>query len=158
MVGHDVTLLIELLKLASLINRPMREDVAEPNQLSINELRVLMCLGGEGPLAGQDVSQLMSMPPMNVSRALAALEARGWTERVSNRANRRRRPVQLSEAGWIAYRALIPDVRSVARRLLAGLGKAERQHLAHMFNRLIAQLEAWEFSAGTGQRRGSTSA
>ncbi|HEX7759330.1 MAG TPA: MarR family transcriptional regulator [Caulobacteraceae bacterium] len=143
--GQNVALLIELLKLASIIGRPMKEAVADPHELSTNELRVLMCLAGEGPLAGQDISMIMSIPPMNVSRALAVLSERGWTEQASNKGNRRRRPVQLSPAGWQAYRALLPDVRLVARRLFASLEREERQHLAHIFNRLIAQVEAWEF-------------
>lgn len=145
--GQNVKLLIELLKLASIIGRPMKEAVADPHELSTGELRVLMCLAGEGPLAGQDISKIMSIPPMNVSRALAVLDQRGWTEQAPDQGNRRRRPVQLSKAGWKAYRAMIPDVQLVARRLFASLKGEERQHLAHLFNRLIAQVEAWDFVA-----------
>lgn len=151
--GQNVKLLIELLKLASIISRPMKEAVADPHGLSTSELRVLMCLAGEGPLAGQDISKIMSIPPMNVSRALAVLDLRGWTEQAPDQGNRRRRPVQLSKAGWKAYRAMIPDVQLVARRLFASLEREERQHLAHIFNRLIAQVEAWDFVAGPAATR-----
>jgi DNA-binding MarR family transcriptional regulator len=140
----DVGLLLALLKLGSIIGMPMKTEVADPNDLSTNELRVLMCLGGEGALSGQEIATVMSMTPMNVSRALARLEELSWTERVSRAGDRRRRPVQLSAAGWRAYGAMAPDVRRVARRLFQTLNRAERSALAQHFERLIDRIESWD--------------
>jgi DNA-binding MarR family transcriptional regulator len=109
-VDPNVDLLIQLLKLASLINRPMQEGVAGPNEIGLNELKIVICLGGEGAMAGHDITELVAMPPMNVSRALAALVSRGWIEPAIDRANLRRKPFRLSAAGWAAYRAMTPDV------------------------------------------------
>jgi DNA-binding MarR family transcriptional regulator len=151
--GGDVELLLQFLKLASIISRPMQDEVSERNGLSVNELRVLMCLSGEGAMAGQDIAHVMSMAPMNVSRALAALKRLGWIERVASKGNRRRKPYQLSAAGWKAYAGMLPDIRGVARHLFEPLDRAERRSLTGVFERLIEQLEAWGGEAEQAPRR-----
>jgi len=143
-IGQDVVLLRQLLKLSSIISRPMALGVASHFQVSTNELRVMMAIGGEGPLAGHDISERMAIPPMNVSRALALLAERGWTERVSDPGNRRRRPVQLSEKGWAAYRAMTPDIGAVADHVLGRLSKAERTSFDAILTKLIDQVEGWQ--------------
>lgn len=142
-MGADVELLITLLKLSSMISRPMRGGVATRHDLSINELRVLMCVGGEGPVAGHDISECMAIPPMNVSRALAALDERGWLTREDNDDNRRRRPVSLSHAGWDALGSMIPDVRSVAEHVFATLRKSDKPKLLELARRVTQQIESW---------------
>jgi DNA-binding MarR family transcriptional regulator len=141
--ASDVGLLLALLKLGSIIGMPMKDEVADPNGLSTNDLRVLMCLGGEGALSGREIATIMSMTPMNVSRALTRLEELKWTEPVSRTGDRRRRSVQLSADGWRAYGAMLPDVRRVARRLFETLNRAERGALAQVFERLIDRIEGW---------------
>jgi DNA-binding MarR family transcriptional regulator len=153
--GSDVELLVQLLKLASIISRPMQDEVAARNDLSVNELRVLMCLSGEGAMAGQDIAHVMSMPPMNVSRALAALKRLGWIERVASKANRRRKPFQLSAAGWKALAAMLPDIRGVAQHLFKPLDRTERRALASAFDSLIDQLESWDAADSEQMRKKS---
>jgi len=138
-----ILLLVELLKFASLINRPMLDGVASPEGLSLNELRVLMSLGGEGEAAGHALAELMGMPPMNVSRAFAALHERGWIEQGRDAANRRRKPFRLSEAGWTAYRAMTPEVEAVAGFVLGTLSAAERRSLARIVDKLVRQTAKW---------------
>jgi DNA-binding MarR family transcriptional regulator len=142
-IGTNVQLLVLLLKQASLITRPMVEGVADPNGISPNELRIVMCLGGEGALAGHDITEIMGIPPMNVSRALASLLGRGWIEKVRDVNNRRRKPVQLSARGWEAYRALTPDVRTVADYLLGALTANERALLVRISSKIVARMEDW---------------
>lgn len=149
-IGSPVQLLVQLLKLSSLISGPMQDGVAEPNDLAANELKIMMCLGGEGALAGHDISEIMAIPAMNVSRALASLLERGWIEPVADPANRRRKPVQLSQAGWTAHRALTPDVASVADYLLGTLSANERAILAKVTDKVIDRMTDWfdEYHAG----------
>lgn len=136
-------LLVQLLKLASMINRPMEDGVAAPNSLSLNELRIMMCLHGEGACAGHDITELMAIPPMNVSRAFATLTRRGWIEPAVDLANRRRRPVRLSPAGTSACLGMEHDIAVVARDLLGMLGGDEAANLGHMMDAVIARLTRW---------------
>jgi DNA-binding MarR family transcriptional regulator len=141
-------LLVNLLKLAAMISRPMQEGVALPNGLSLNELRILMCLYGEGSCAGHDITDLMAIPPMNVSRALATLAERGWIEPALDPANRRRRPMRLSEAGTRACEGMAGDIDAVARYLLGTLGQQEASAFNRTVDTVIERLERWPADHG----------
>ena len=125
-LGEDAALLVDLLKLATFIARPMREGVAEPMGLSANDLKIILALGGEGELAGHELSEIMGLPPMNVSRAIAALSARGLVEPGDDSSNRRRKPVRLTEAGTATFRQTIPAMATVGKHLFADFVPEER--------------------------------
>lgn len=142
--GAEVDLLVAILKLSSVINRPMKDAVADPEGATLNELRVLMSLGGEGDLAGHELAEVIGMPPMNASRALAALEARGWIEVAPDPANRRRKPYRISGAGLEAYRAMMPEFAAVARFLFDGIAPAERERFGATAHKIMRRIAAWE--------------
>lgn len=135
--------LIQLLKLATMISRPMQDAVASPNGISMNELKIMMCLGGEGPCAGHDLTSLMGIPPMNVSRALASLAERGWVEPAVDPANRRRKPVRLSARGVAAQEAMTADIGDVAHLLLGSLNERDRAALERIVGVLIGRMQRW---------------
>ncbi len=142
-ISSLVELQVQLLKLSSLISMPMREGLAEPNGLATDEIKIMMCLGGEGAMAGHAISELMAIPPMNVSRALSTLMERGWIERVRDGGDKRRKPVRLSAAGLEGYRSLTPALASVAEQLLGTLTQAERDVLRRATQKIITRIEAW---------------
>jgi DNA-binding MarR family transcriptional regulator len=143
--GEDssFTLLIRLLKLGSFIHGPMKDGVCDPCAVSQVELKVMMALSGEGELAGHDLVEIMGMPAMNVSRALAALKTRGWIEDAVDPENRRRRPVRLSKAGEAAYQQTLPALEAVAEALLGGLTPRQQREFAALSDKIIAAMIAW---------------
>lgn len=143
-ISPEIDLLIAILKLASVINRPMKDGVADPEGLTLNEMRVLMSLGGEGELAGHELSETIGMPPMNASRAFASLERRGWIEMVEDPDNRRRKPYRISDAGLAAYRAMLPEFAAIADQLFAGLGDAERRRFGATAQKIMDRIAAWQ--------------
>jgi DNA-binding MarR family transcriptional regulator len=142
-ISSLVELQVQLLKLSSLISTPMREGLAEPNGLATDEIKIMMCLGGEGAMAGHDISDLMAIPPMNVSRALSALKSRGWIEPAPDGGDKRRKPVRLSAAGLEGYRGLTPALAGVAEQLLGTLTQSERDVLRRATQKIITRIEAW---------------
>ncbi|WP_088311113.1 MarR family winged helix-turn-helix transcriptional regulator [Novosphingobium sp. B 225] len=136
-------LLVRLLKLGSFINAPMKEGVCDPSGISQIELKVMMALAGEGALAGHDLVEIMGVPAMNVSRALATLRDKGWIEDAQDRDNRRRKPVRLSAAGEAAYAHSLPAAQQVARDLLAGLSPRQLRDLAGLSDKVIANMTDW---------------
>lgn len=125
-LGEDAALLVDLLKLGTFIARPMREGVAEPMELAPNDLKIILALGGEGELAGHELSEIMGLPPMNVSRAIAALMARDLVELVPDASNRRRKPVRLTAAGMDLFRQTIPAMAKVGGHLFADFTPEQR--------------------------------
>jgi DNA-binding MarR family transcriptional regulator len=77
--------------------------------------------------------------------------SRGWIEPVTDHENRRRKPVQLSAAGWIAYRNMMPDVGAVADYLLGTLSANERSVMARVSEKVIGRMADWfeQYHAGT---------
>jgi DNA-binding MarR family transcriptional regulator len=140
----EVGLLVMLLRLASILNRPMRDGVADPEGLSVNELKITMALGGEGEMAGHELAEVMGMQPMNVSRALATLSDIGWVEQVHDTANRRRKPYRLSAAGWDAHKAMGPEVKAVADFLFHALNAKEKAAFASIGSKLMDRIEKWQ--------------
>jgi DNA-binding MarR family transcriptional regulator len=143
--GQDTSFaqLIRLLKLGSFINGPMKDGVCDPSGVSQIELKVMMALSGEGALAGHDLVEIMGLPAMNVSRALAALKQRGWIEDATDPDNRRRRPVRLSAAGRSAYEQLLPAVEQVAEALLGSLTARQRREFGALSDKIIAAMIEW---------------
>jgi DNA-binding MarR family transcriptional regulator len=140
----DIDLLVAILKLASVINRPMKEGLADPEGLTLNEVRALMSLGGEGELAGHELSRAIGMQPMNASRALASLEKRGWIEEVEDPGNRRRKPYAISDAGIDAYRAMIPELADIAEILFTDLSDAERRRFRATAQKIMDRIAQWQ--------------
>lgn len=135
--------LVRLLKLGSFVNSPMKDGVCDPSGLSQIELKVMMALAGEGDLAGHDLVEIMGVPAMNVSRALATLRARDWIEEAVDPDNRRRKPVRLTAAGRAEYERLHPAVDAVAHALLGGLSPAQQRQFAAISDKIIAAMTQW---------------
>lgn len=135
--------LIRLLKLGSFVNGPMKDGVCDPSGISQIELKVMMALAGEGDLAGHDLVEIMGVPAMNVSRALATLRERGWTEDAVDPVNRRRKPVRLSALGRTEYDRLHPAVEAVAQALLGALSPAQQRQFAALSDKVIAAMTQW---------------
>lgn len=148
----DMALLIRLLKLGSLINAPMKEGVCDPAGISQIELKVMMALAGEGALAGHDLVNIMGVPAMNVSRAIAALKERGWVEDARDPENRRRKPVRLTTAGEATHAALAPALESVASALVGGLTATQQRQFAQAADKVIAAMADWLASHHEGLR------
>jgi DNA-binding MarR family transcriptional regulator len=142
--GHEIGLLVAMLRFASVISRPMRDGVADPAGFSSNELRILMALSGEGESAGHDLAELMGMHAMNVSRALSSLHAMGLAEPARNSKNRRRKPYRISARGAAAYLALEPRIAQIASFLFGVLSVAERAALRKILAKLDDRVLTWQ--------------
>jgi DNA-binding MarR family transcriptional regulator len=135
--------LVRLLKLGSFVNSPMKDGVCDRSGINQIELKVMMALAGEGELAGHDLVEIMGVPAMNVSRALAALRERGWIEDAIDPDNRRRKPVRLTAVGQTEYKRLHPAVDAVAQALLGGLNPAQQRQFAVISEKIIAAMTQW---------------
>lgn len=143
-----VALLVGILKMGSFVNAPMKEGVCDPAGIGRAELKVMMALAGEGSMAGHDLTELMGVAPMNVSRAIASLRKRGWIEEAPDGANRRRKPVRLTAEGVQAYQTLAPSFSRVAQELLGVLTASERKAFARLSDRINESMSGWKSGQG----------
>ncbi|GHC95846.1 MarR family winged helix-turn-helix transcriptional regulator [Novosphingobium pokkalii] len=139
-VDEDAALLVDLLKLATFVSNPMRTGVAEPLDLAPTDLRIILALGGEGELAGHELSDIMGVPPMNVSRALVALHHKGLVEPGEDLRNRRRKPFRLSAAGRALFDRTVPAMAEVSRQLFTDFNARDRAAFRRAAGRLLARM------------------
>lgn len=147
-VDEDAALLVDLLKLATFVANPMRIGVAEPLDLAPTDLRIILALGGEGELAGHELSEIMGVPPMNVSRALVALHHKGLVEPGEDVRNRRRKPFRLSKDGQAMFDRSVPAMAEVSRTLFADFNSRDRATFRRAAARLLARMNQWESPEG----------
>lgn len=145
---ENVELLIDLLKVATRVAAPMIDAVADPEELSKTELRIVLALGGEGPLAGHELAHLLALQPMNISRALVTLEGMGLIEKIDNAENRRRKPFGLTVAGEAKLAALGPRIESAGGWIFSTLTAKERAVIGPLLQKLDAHLANWETPEG----------
>ncbi len=142
-IPGDLELLVRVLKLASLVNTPMKESVCDPARLGLPDLRVMMALSEEARLAGHELVEITGLPAMAVSRAISALKNRGWVVNARDLENKRRRPVRLSAKGRSAFVRLEPKIDDVAGTLFATLKKRQRRSLAKTSDAIVEEIAYW---------------
>lgn len=91
--------------------------------------RVLAHLGACGPNSARDLVGLTALDKVQVSRAVAELDARGWLARVGDARDRRVQVLRLTEAGMEVFRTLAPLLRARQDVLLRSLSPQDRAAL-----------------------------
>ena len=98
--------------------------------LSRDEWRVLAALAHQGEIRAADVKDRTTLDKMQVSRALARLEAQGLVARAPDPDDGRASRVRLLPAGNALYRKIVPMVQAREDYLLSDLTPQERKVFA----------------------------
>ena len=128
----------------SIVSNTVSEEIAreyrERFDLGTTEWRVMAVLArydGEG-LSARAVARLTAMDKVAISRALARLVANGRVLRRTHHGDKRRSVLRLSAAGWRIHDAVAPLARRHEREFLAILSEEERDTLARILDKLMA--------------------
>jgi DNA-binding MarR family transcriptional regulator len=98
--------------------------------LTRDEWRVLAALAHQGEIRAADVKDRTTLDKMQVSRALARLEAHGLVARAPDPADGRASRVRLLPTGNALYRKIVPMVQAREEYLLSDLTPQERKVFA----------------------------
>ena len=93
--------------------------------ISRTEWRVLAHLGEFGQLTAKDICERASLHKTKVSRAVVALENKGWLNRSTSEQDRRAEHLMLSKTGEQAYHELTKEADKLNADLIAGLSAEE---------------------------------
>jgi DNA-binding MarR family transcriptional regulator len=91
------------------------------------EWRVLVNLAEVKAATASELCEMVPMHKTKVSRALQALEARGWVTRETDPDDRRIAHASLTRRGRRACDALLPELAAASERLLERLSEPERR-------------------------------
>lgn len=136
-------LVIKLLKLGSVLSQPMTVGLCQPMGLTQSELKILMALEGEGALAGCDLSKVLGIPAMTVSRSAALLKRRGWVEEQELLSNRRRKLFALTDAGREAHAQVMAHLHPIGQDLLCAFDPTQIQALAATADTISEEAVRW---------------
>jgi DNA-binding MarR family transcriptional regulator len=108
--------------------------------LTIPEWRVMAVLGRYAPASATELGWRTSMDKVKVSRAIAALVARGLVDRATDPADQRMIELRLSAAGRAMHAAIAELALGFERELLSVLDAEERALLDTLLERLHRQV------------------
>jgi DNA-binding MarR family transcriptional regulator len=123
-------------RLAEAVSQDLSKIYRTRFQLAVPEWRVLVTVGQGSPCTAQHIAASTRMHKTRVSRAAAALEARGLIERVAGATDAREMPLRLAKAGRRVYMSLVPQVLQREREILSCLSGPERVRFANALARL----------------------
>ena len=98
--------------------------------------RTLANLGQHGRLTARQICDLSMQHKTKVSRAVAALEKRGWLKRESDENDRRVEHLELTRAGRAIHAELAPFAREYENAVIAEMGMEDWQALERGLTRL----------------------
>jgi DNA-binding MarR family transcriptional regulator len=104
--------------------------------LAIPEWRCMAVLGRFAPLTAGEVAARTAMDKVQVSRAIAALKAKGLALQAIDAADRRRSKLALSAAGKRMHARIVPLARAAEARLLGEFDADETGRLFAVLDRL----------------------
>ncbi len=106
--------------------------------LSIPEWRLVAVVAETGGVTQLEVRRRTRMDKVTVSRAAAALVARGLLARRASDADKRSHLLVLSEAGQSLYRAVAPEALALETRIFAAFTPDEVASLKAILRRIDA--------------------
>jgi DNA-binding MarR family transcriptional regulator len=109
--------------------------------LKVLDWRIIVALRHEGPLTVLEAASLIQANKGNVSRSVAALEEAGVVKRTGDPVDQRKVKLELTRKGVALFDRINPIARAREKQLLAALSSRERDELASLLDRLIAQLQ-----------------
>lgn len=140
-------MLHRLMKLSNLIGRPFFTHFAERYDLTMNDLRVLMALGGMSEAASHEICRAIGMHPMNMSRSVARLRRQGRIIERGDPVNRRRKILTPTPEGWALYGRLSPHVKALSEFVFGSLSPLEAEMLGKLLDVLIQRLESVDLNS-----------
>jgi DNA-binding MarR family transcriptional regulator len=113
--------------------------------------RLLAALQCSGNCKMNELGELLSVTPRNVTKLVDGLEVEGLVVRKPHPSDRRAMLVCLTERGVLVAKESALADHAAAARLYEQLGPSDRQHMARILRKLLAVLEASE-PAGSSRR------
>lgn len=126
------------------VSRSFARLYAQQFAMDRPEWRVIAIVGQFGRVTAKTVSERSTMHKTKVSRAVAALEKKGFIERTPNPEDLREIFLDLTPEGRRAYDTLVPQALTFSRHLMDTLSPTERAQLETILGKLTEAAATFE--------------
>ena len=109
----------------------------EPYDVAPEQFATLMIISEDGEINQSEIAELLAKGRPTVSRTLDALEKKGLIVREENSADRRIKPIRLTEKGREVLSAVQPKARQFNDAIRARLAPGEAETFFHVLETII---------------------
>jgi DNA-binding MarR family transcriptional regulator len=129
-------------RLAAEVSAALSSEYRERYGLDIPEWRVLATLGlRTEACSAQYISHCTRTHKSTISRAVTALMARQFVERIENEDDRREFVLRLTPKGRVLYEKLIPRLKHKEREIMSCLTSREQRDFARLLGKIEDSLD-----------------
>ena len=122
--------------LTNTVSRSLARLYEDEYGLTVAEWRLLAILARFGPMSANGVCERSGMDKVRVSRAVARATTRRLVHRATDKEDRRRSVLTLTDEGRSIHNRIIPLVKAREAELLSALAPGEVDVLVDMLHRL----------------------
>ena len=122
--------------LSAAITQLVSKELEAVHSLTLNEWRILAHIAAVEGATAQSVADTSGVDKGWVSRSLNALLDRGLVVRSTDRNDRRKRPLELTDTGVATFEKAAGDIRSLQNRLLDAFSAEDHEAFVRLMTRL----------------------
>jgi len=143
-----------LFKLAVAVNlnaSVFYQQYARRHDLALTDWRVLALLVSRPGISARELSEVLAVDKMSITRAVRRLLDRGRIRATSNSRDRRRLALSVAPKGAVLYDRIAPHAWRHQERCLQDLSAAERAALDRLLTKVIARARGMKAPATGGR-------
>jgi DNA-binding MarR family transcriptional regulator len=127
------------------------QQYARRHDLTLTDWRVLATLVSRPGISAREVSEILAVDKMSITRAVQRLLERGRIRATSNSRDRRRLALSVAPKGAVLYDKIAPHAWRHQERCLQDLSAAERVALDHLLTKVVARARSMKTPVAEGQ-------
>ncbi len=133
-----------ILNLLGDIHRGSRASLSEKLQklgLFGGQERIILLLKDQDGLTPSIIAEKLNVSPPTIAKSIARLTARGILVRRTDRSDRRRANVFLSNIGHSMVKSIEKEQRKWQKKVLKSLSKAEKSQLSQQLQQILSNID-----------------
>ena len=134
---------------SNVFQRAFNEELA-PQGVTFRQAQVLGCLALEGRLSQTDLADRMRIEPPTLVGILDRMERDGWIRRDGDKADRRRKLIQVTPAARPAWTKIVAAARRVRAKATRGMSDQQVAQLKKLLGMLLENLQESKLAREAG--------
>ena len=128
---------------ANFFTGPIYRDLQERFGLSRPGFVILFSLSRQPGLVARDICLVTGLPKNSISRAVSDLLSAGLIHRATDDADKRAKPLALTEAGEALLAQVVPLFEARQKAMFAALSEGEAAEFDRLIGKLLAGMPGW---------------